>query len=148
MQAQTSKFHQSLNRAYQRFNVLQRGEKKCFGVTMPQCMLIEALFENGRMAVRDLADQLGSDNSTVTRLVDVLVRDDIVSRQRDADGDRRRVYCALTKTGESLGRKLVDCADEYCERILERIPRARRADVLAALDTLVEAMDDLPAECS
>ena len=89
MQAQASNFHQSLNRAYQRFNVLQRGEKKCFGVTMPQCMLIEALFENDRMAVRDLADHLGLDNSTVTRLVDVLVRDDIVARERDADEKRQ-----------------------------------------------------------
>jgi DNA-binding MarR family transcriptional regulator len=140
-------FHELLNRGYQRFNRLQRGEKKCFGVTMPQCMLIEALFARGPMAVRELAEHLGLDDSTVTRLVDVLVRDGVVLRERPATGDRRRVFVMLTAEGKSLGAKLVECADAYCGRILEKIPAAKRGDVVSALSVLVAAMDELPGNC-
>ncbi|MBW1687438.1 MAG: hypothetical protein JRS35_20565, partial [Deltaproteobacteria bacterium] len=37
------KFREILNLAYQRFNALQRGEKRCFGVTMSQCVALETL---------------------------------------------------------------------------------------------------------
>ena len=98
------------------------------------------------MTVRELAAHQGLDTSTVTRLVDVLSRDGLARRDRDEGGDRRRVYVSLTERGRSLGRELMACADSYCERIFERVPAARREAVLAALDVLVDAMEELPAE--
>ncbi len=137
-------FHRTLTGALRRLNVLQRGEKRCFGVTIPQCLLIEVLFEQGSMAAGELAEHLGLDTSTVTRLVDVLVRERVLRRSRNENGDRRRVYVSLTAKGTALGRKLIACADAYCERILQRIPENSRVEVLAALDVLVGALEQLP----
>jgi DNA-binding MarR family transcriptional regulator len=67
-----AKFRETLTRLYQRFNALQRGEKRCFGVTMSQCVTLELLQQEGRKTVRELAEGLGLDTSTVTRVVDVL----------------------------------------------------------------------------
>ncbi len=141
------KFREILNLAYQRFNALQRGEKRCFGVTMSQCVVLETLHREGRMPVRELSQHLGLDTSTVTRLVDVLVRDGMAQRARDEAGDRRRVFVSLSDAGCELASRLEGCADDYCERILERIPAERREDVFQALQLLVQAIDDLPATC-
>jgi len=141
----TAEFRQTLTRVYQRFNALQRGEKRCFGVTMSQCMTLEVLHQEGRMTAGDLAEHLGLDTTTVTRLVDVLTKDGLARRARDEKGDRRRTFVSLTARGRAMAEKLEACADAYCERILAQIPERRHGDVLRTLRVLVEAIDDLPA---
>ncbi len=137
------KFREALGLAYQRVNALQRDEKRCFGVSLSRCVTLETLLREGRLPVRDLASRLGLDASTVTRSIDGLVREGLVRRVRDERRDRRRVFVTLTARGRTLAQKLERCADAYSDRILERIPRERREDVLFALGVLVKAVDDL-----
>jgi len=141
------KFRETLSRAYQRFNVLQRGEKRCFGVSMSQCMTLELLYQEGPMNICALARQLGLDTTTVTRGVDVMVRDGMLRRSRDEKRDRRRVLVSLTRDGTVLAERLQECGDAYCARILSRIPAEQREDVIHSLRVLVDAIDDLPGEC-
>lgn len=138
------RFRELVTDAYRRFNVLERAEKGCFGVTMSQCMTLELLLDNGRLAVGALAEALGLETSTVTRTVDVLVRDGLLHRVRDESVDRRRVFVSLTDAGRKLAVDLQRCADDYCARILERVPAERRDDLGEALALLVGALDDLP----
>lgn len=145
--AATGPFREALTRLSRRFNALQRGEKRCFGVTMPQCLALELLHQEGRQTVRGLADGLGLETSSATRLVDGLARDGLVERRRD-DVDRRRVFLSLTESGRELASRLEGCADEYTERILACIPRERRGDLLAALRLLAEAFEKLPGACT
>jgi len=140
------KFREVVNQLSQRFNALQRGEKCCFGVTMSQCMTLEMLHQQGRRTVRELAEGLALDTSTVTRVVDVLVRDGLVRRARDEKQDRRRVFVSLSERGRRLAKKLEASADEYCERILGRIPQEQHEDVLRALALVVSAIDELPED--
>jgi DNA-binding MarR family transcriptional regulator len=143
---ESSIFRQTLAHVYQRFNALQRGEKRCFGVSMSQCVTLETLHQRGPCGVRELAQALGIEQSTVSRVVDVLVRDGLVRRARDEAGDRRRVFVSLTARGRNLARRLERCADAYTERILARIPVDRRPEVLGALELLVAALDELPED--
>jgi DNA-binding MarR family transcriptional regulator len=139
-----AQFREAVTQLSQRFNALQRGEKCCFGVTMSQCMTLELLHQRGRCSVRELAEGLALDTSTVTRVVDVLVRDGLVRRARDEKRDRRRVFVSLSERGRRLAKKLETSADEYCARILERIPPGRHAGVLDALLLVVTAIDEMP----
>jgi DNA-binding MarR family transcriptional regulator len=141
------KFREILSLAYQRINALERGEKRCFGVSMSQCVALETLRREGSIPVHELSERMGLETSTVTRLVDGLVRDGLARRARDEEGDRRRVFVSLTDSGDELAERLESCADEYCERILAGIPAKRREDVYQALELLVQAIDDLPASC-
>jgi DNA-binding MarR family transcriptional regulator len=145
--ALNQKFREALGLLYRRFNVVQRGEKRCFGVTLSQCMIVEILHQEGRSTVRNLAASLGLDQSTVTRSVDVLVRDGLLKRARDEERDRRRVFVSLSPRGRALARKLEDCADRYCEQILARIPADRREDVLHAIGVVVDALEDCSEVC-
>lgn len=145
--AKAAEFRGTITRLYQRFNALQRGEKRVFGVTMSQCVTLELLQQEGSKTVRELAAALGLDTSTVTRVVDVLVRDGLLRRTRDERQDRRRVFVSLTERGRRLAGKLEACADEYCDRILARIPAARREEVLHTLRILADAIGELPGAC-
>ncbi len=145
--AQASEFRAALSEAYLRFQALERGEKRCFGVTMSQCMTLELLQREGALPARRLAERLGLDNSTVTRTVDVLVRDGLLVRKRDEQRDRRRVFVSLTAQGEALAAKLQACADEYCGRVLAKIPASQREDLLRSLRLLAEALEELPVNC-
>jgi DNA-binding MarR family transcriptional regulator len=139
------KFREIASLVYQRLHALQRGEKCCFGVTLSQCLILELLHRQGPLTTRDLAEQLGLDSSTVTRVVDVLVRDQKLRRARDEQRDRRRVFVSLTARGRALAEKLEASGDAYCRQILERIPPESREDVTRALRVLLEAIDGLPA---
>ncbi len=141
-----AKFREAVSQLSQRFNALQRGEKCCFGVTMSQCMTLELLHQRGRCSVRELADGMALDTSTVTRVVDVLVRDGLVQRMRDEEQDRRRVFVSLSGPGRRLAKKLEASADEYCARILERIPQDLQAGVLETLLLVVNAIDEMPED--
>jgi len=114
---------------------------------MSQCLTLEQILDDGRLTVRELAARLGLDTSTVTRVVDVLVRDGLLTRERDERHDRRRVFIDLTASGRALARKLVECADAYCARILAKVPVERRDHVVAALQLIIEAIDDVPSDC-
>jgi hypothetical protein len=67
----TVKFRQALTALYTRVNALQRGEKRCFDVTLSQCVTLELLHQEGPKTVQEIA--LGLDASTVTRTLDVRV---------------------------------------------------------------------------
>ena len=106
-------------------------------------MTLETLLREGPLPVRELASRLGLDASTVTRSIDGLVREGLARRTRDERRDRRKVFVALTARGRTLARKLERCADAYSDRVLERIPREQREDVLYALGVLAKAVDGL-----
>ncbi|WFR65159.1 MarR family transcriptional regulator [Paenibacillus amylolyticus] len=63
--------------------------------------IIYALYNNHRMTMAEIAKKIGKDKSTVTALVDKLVRTGYVVKERD-ETDSRVVHVALTAKGEEL----------------------------------------------
>lgn len=63
--------------------------------------IIFALFHAPRLTMADIAKRIDKDKSTVTALVDKLVRIGYVTKERDSV-DSRVVYVALTPQGEEL----------------------------------------------
>lgn len=63
--------------------------------------IIFALFNTPRMTMAEIAKKIDKDKSTVTALVDKLVRLGYVIKERDSV-DTRVVYVALTPKGEKL----------------------------------------------
>ncbi|WP_238162580.1 MarR family winged helix-turn-helix transcriptional regulator [Cohnella sp. AR92] len=60
-----------------------------------------ALFKTPRLTMADIARRINKDKSTVTALVDKLVRLGYVTKERDRE-DSRIVYAALTPKGAGL----------------------------------------------
>jgi len=122
---------------------LHRPDETPCGAPVPvsEAHALAVLAEHGPLAQRGLSEALGLTKSTVSRLVDQLERRGWV-RRTTGDGDARQRLVDLTTEGTKAAAAIAARRAERMARLLDRIPEADRAMVLAALDTLVEATRD------
>lgn len=71
------------------------------GIVTSHGDIIYALFKNERMTMAEIANKIGRDKSTVTALIDKLVKLGYVIKERDTQ-DTRVVYVTLTQKGYEL----------------------------------------------
>jgi DNA-binding MarR family transcriptional regulator len=71
------------------------------GIVTSHGDIIYALFNHERMTMAEIAAKIGRDKSTVTALVDKLVKLGYVGKERDSR-DTRVVYVALSDKGREL----------------------------------------------
>lgn len=71
------------------------------GIVTSHGDIIYALFKNKRMTMAEIANKIGRDKSTVTALIDKLVKIGYVIKERDTE-DTRVVYVTLTEKGYEL----------------------------------------------
>lgn len=63
--------------------------------------ILSALLKHERLTMKELADKIGRDKSTVTVLVDKLIKQGYVEKTRDIE-DNRVVFVSLTEKGREL----------------------------------------------
>lgn len=73
----------------------------CYDISVTQCYALEALVEQGPLRSQALANALRLDKSTVTRVVDALVRKGYAERSPDAN-DARALSLRATRSGRGL----------------------------------------------
>lgn len=83
--------------------------------------ILLVLWKQGPQRPSAIADLTLKDRTTVTRLVDAMVRKGLVERQND-EGDRRGNLVAVSLKGTDLEQVLVPIAQVLIARALEAIP--------------------------
>jgi DNA-binding MarR family transcriptional regulator len=96
--------------------------------------------------MNELSRDMGVTISTMTRAVDVLVRNDIVIRKENPK-DRRQVFIELTEKGRDYHQKLKKCSEDTSKAILDQIPPQQRKNILNSLRLLVNAVDSCCQKC-
>jgi DNA-binding MarR family transcriptional regulator len=86
-----------------------------------------------------LARSLGLSKSTVSRMVDHLERRGWLQRRQD-DEDGRVRYLSLTAKGLRLAQQIDQSSIARFTAMLEGVPRAERAQVIASLELLNRAI--------
>ena len=71
--------------------------------------IIGALWIRGRLQMKELAEFIDKDKSTITALVNKLLKLDYVEKEKDAD-DNRISYISLTEKGKNLNPVIDDVA--------------------------------------
>lgn len=74
------------------------------GITYPQYLVLNALWEEDERTVGSIAERLALESSTITPLVKRLEAASLVTRTR-SDHDERCVLVALTRRGRELRKK-------------------------------------------
>jgi DNA-binding MarR family transcriptional regulator len=92
----------------------------------------------GHLTQQGLADRLRLQKSTVSRLVDELGADGLVTRQDNPD-DRRSVLLELTALGRKRAERLAAARQVMFDRLLDRLTAEDRQLVIAGLDRLARA---------
>lgn len=90
-----------LKRSYQLLRRTVDGELRAYGLTLSQREVLLALYEEGPLDQSALRERLGLEQSSVSRLVDGLVRRNLVELQT-RNTDRRVRLATLTPAGREL----------------------------------------------
>ncbi len=93
------------------------------GATVPVWRVLAALSARPGETVTRLAEACLLQQPTMTKLLDRMVRDGLVTRAPDAR-DRRVVRVALTPEGEAKAAELLAVAERYEAEVLARHPQA------------------------
>jgi DNA-binding MarR family transcriptional regulator len=138
--ADTTAIVQGLRRIVKALQTYSQEVRSGYGLTGPQLWAMKTLQRNGRMPVGRLADALVVNQSSVSTLVDRLVRRGLVRRIR-GQTDRRFVEIALTPRGRTLVTDAPEAAQGRLLHALEGMgaPGVRR--IRRAVDELVKAME-------
>lgn len=114
-------------------------------VTPAQIAALVVLARVAERTMGELAWDLGMTESATTRLIDRLVRTDLVRRARDAS-DRRVVRVRLSPYGRQLVDVVLARRQARFERTGSRMAKADRDAMLTGLDALLKAWETLKEE--
>ncbi len=135
-----------INRLIKKVYSIDRTAKICYGVTVQQCNILDIISAHGQISMNNLSKEMELAVSTLTRMMDILVRDKIVKRFRTED-DRRKVIVALTEKGKELAKQLRSCTLEYTKTIFNCIPEEKKDTINKSLDLLIEAIGVFKSNC-
>jgi DNA-binding MarR family transcriptional regulator len=117
------------------FRVVEREH----GLSGAQAWLMCELAGAPSLGVTDLAARLSLHQSTVSQLIEKLVRSGYVERATHAV-DRRRVRLRLTRRGTTLARRLPRPAEGVLPRALDQLPDAALKSLRVTLTRLIAHM--------
>ena len=114
-------------------------------VSLQQYRALVVLGSRGAQRPVDLAEALGVDPSTATRLCDRLVDKRLISRRRQV-GDRREVRLELSDRGRTLVESVTQRRREEIARILSAVPEGDRGSLVRAFTAFAVAAGEVPED--
>ena len=133
------KAHRSISRLARSFQQLMREQLSCGPVTVQQCYTLAALVE-GPHTMKSLAAEVGLHQSTLTRVVEKLERQELLRRERGGD-DQRSVQVVLTDAGRRIHALLDAESERIVGTLLDRISKDEQAAVVKGLEVLARVVD-------
>ena len=128
------------------FQLFERDEIKTYGFTTSQCYTILELYKSGGLTMNELSEKMNLNSSTMTRILDNLVRDKYISRNKDKF-DRRIVIVSLTDTGREVAKELNLTVKAYYRKVIANIPTGQVEDVLKSVNILQKAFEKSNPNC-
>lgn len=108
-------------------------------VTVAEAYALMELARDRAFTQNELVERLNLAKSTVSRLVDGLVKRGWIERTRNPNDGRSKML-ALTPEGQNVAATIATAREQKFTRVLKEIPVEQRATVLGSLDILVEAI--------
>ena len=104
------------------------------GLTLPQILLLSSISSEGT-DMSSLSKQMGVDNSTMTRLIGILIRNGWVEKYKE-ENDKRVVFVKITVEGEKIRYKIDNKINDFGIEILNTIDPEDRNDMREMLTSL------------
>lgn len=118
------------------------GETPCGrSVPIAEAHALLELSRDPHLTQQALAERLKLQKSTVSRLVSHLRRRGWIERRR-CEHDRRAYELSLSEAGVATAEDLARARGAKMAGVLSNVPDSERAAVLAALETLIEAIHE------
>lgn len=136
----------AIRRIVRRISEHSRSLYRDAGLTVPQLLCLKAIGEtedrdaDAEITVAMVSDTVQLGPPTVSRIVDRLVRAELVTRERSAK-DRRKVCLSLTTAGLDRYRALPRPLQETFVARFEALSKKRQRAILEALEEVVAMME-------
>lgn len=109
-------------------------------ITEPQYVTLNYLARNNNCTMGGLKEHLDVSLSTLTGIIDRMVRDGFVERQRD-DDDRRLVRVKLTKKGDGIVKEINIKRLERIIAVLEVLNKEDQELLIGTIERLTEHLN-------
>ncbi|MCL4440056.1 MAG: MarR family transcriptional regulator [Firmicutes bacterium] len=126
----------TLNRKFRQYMMAQT--VGC-GLTVPQLHLMQELFQNPGITLRELSIRLGLAKSTVSGIVDRLEKQGKVIRKRN-EQDRRVVHIDLSPQVKELGQNISLMRTNYLASLLSSMSQEEIVGLLTGLEKINKLM--------
>jgi DNA-binding MarR family transcriptional regulator len=133
------KSRQSFTRLARFINQLMREQLFCGPVTVQQCYTLEALTD-GPKSMSTLAAEVALHQSTLTRIVDKLEKQNLLTRRRK-ENNQRTVEVQITEAGQQVHALLAAQSSQVISELLDLIPENRRVAVVESMEELANLLD-------
>lgn len=126
--------------------LFERDQINVYGLTTAQYYTLLEIGKNPGITMNELSRRLNIAISTATRVVDKLVRQDYLLRQRD-QADRRVVVLNLTEQGQLRLAEVQKSVSRYYREIITNVPDNELEVTLSATKALMEAFAKANPHC-
>jgi DNA-binding MarR family transcriptional regulator len=110
------------------------------GLTAPQLVVMQALRKEGQMSPSSLAKAVSLSQATITTILDRLVKQGLVRRDR-SDTDKRVILACLTDQGLATAQAAPELLQAGFLREFRKLQDWERGMLIAALQRIAEMMD-------
>ena len=115
---------------------------RCQGLTLARALALKALKYQDGFYQKNLAEELGSENATLVRIIDALEAQGLVARDISID-DRRAKFITLTPKG----REIVDVIEAYAAELSNDIVNGiKKQDIGRAFCVLNQMAETIEVE--
>lgn len=111
-------------------------------MSMQQFRVLRILERHPDISLSAVAEHMGLTNASASKLVESLVKQELMTR-KDSPEDRRRVVLSLTKTGKNALEEARSAALGRLAEILGDLDAEDRSAVIRAMEVLRTALTDV-----
>jgi DNA-binding MarR family transcriptional regulator len=136
---QVSSFHQEIIELIKKYQFRDRNQLTYSGISVSQCYILETLQRFDALTVNELANKMHLSISTITRVVEPLVKKGYIQREQDP-ADLRVRLLSLTQKGLLMFKKSWQNVFESEKIILANFPPEHRDMLVELLKKLNKAV--------
>lgn len=106
-----------------------------FDLTVDQWSVLKTIFEHPNLSNKELALKCGKDQPTLTRIIDILIKKELVVRS-DHDSDRRSLKLKTTTKGEQKIKEIAPKVAEFRQQAWQNLDEEDFEHFLRILNTI------------
>jgi DNA-binding MarR family transcriptional regulator len=125
-----------LNRVTSRANQLWVRQLRDHGLTIGRWHVLSVLSRYDGSRIGTIADLSGGEQPAVSRVIDQMERDGLVSRRPSLD-DSRAVEVWITRRGRQINEELLPVAEEFVQRMLRSFDDGEIRQLAGFLERLI-----------
>ncbi|CQR74864.1 putative HTH-type transcriptional regulator YusO [Sporomusa ovata DSM 2662] len=110
------------------------------GFTSSQCYILLEIYKHQTLSINEISEKMRLEISTITRIMNNLVRDKLILRRRSVY-DKRVVEAILTENGKEIAQQLQESIANYYKDVIVNLPRGHVREVMSAVEVLVNALE-------